>query len=294
MNDYYKILGVEKNASMDEIKKAYKKLARKYHPDLNPNNPGAEEKFKELSAAYEILSDESKRKEYDNGGPSFQKNSGGQGQENSYYYHTQGGDTSRYKDIFRDIFGDFDFDQAPGGQRSRTARSSKGEDTLYKLEVDFADSILGAEKTFTTPEGKNITVKIPAGLKSGQKLRLSGIGGEGNKGGPKGDMYIQIEVRRSPIYVRDGDNIEVEVPVIFSIALLGGVVRVPTVDGEIEMNVPKGVNSGTKLRVRGKGVRLATHPGDLYAKIKIIVPKSVGPELEEAIKNWQEKEGAKL
>jgi len=296
MKDYYKILGVEKSASKDEIKKAYKKLARTYHPDLNPNNKKAEEKFKELSEAYEIIGDDSKRQQYDRG--EFDSPGQGSGREQGqgpYYYRTQGADSARYKDMFREAFGGIDIEEllrgAGGSFYSEGKRGPRrGEDTIYKMEVEFLDSIIGGQRQFTTPEGKNISVKIPAGIKSGQKLRFAGLGNPGLSGGPAGDMYVQIEVRPSDKFHREGDNLEVELPIYFSTALLGGPARVDTPYGEVEVNVPRGVNSGTKLKIKEKGVRTNKGAGDLFAKIKILIPNQIDPKLEAAVREWQKQE----
>lgn len=285
MKDLYKTLNLEKNATKEEVKKAYKTLARKYHPDLNPNNKAAEEKFKEISLAYEILSDDTKRKEYDLNG--FEQGTQNTNQNNSYYYKTQASDYARYKDFFRDIFQDSSF-------HSEDVSSFRGNDTLYKLEIDFNEAVLGAEKQFTLPNGKNIAVKIPAGIKSGQKLRFAALGGEGINGGPPGDMYLQIEIRASDKFVRNEDNLEVELPISFATAILGGKARVETPYGEIEITIPRGVSSGTKLKIKEKGIRYKEKSGDLFAKIKILTPKEIDPKLEQALREWQHKEERRM
>jgi DnaJ-class molecular chaperone len=282
MKDYYLSLGVTKDSSKEDIKKAYKKLARKYHPDLNPNNKESEEKFKEVSEAHEVLSDDKKRKKYDLGEQesSHQQQSGSHG---PFYYESQQGDSTRYRDIFEDLFkGGFS-----SSERNHSREATRGQDHHFKMEVDFSDSILGAEKTFTLPDGKNLKVKIPAGFKSGQKLRFKGMGECLGEGKLKGDMYVEISVRPSSDFTRIGDDLEVEVPLLFSTAILGGHVLVPAVDGKIELSVPKGISSGTKIRAKGKGVRKKDNPGDLYAVIKVIVPKEIPKELEEAIGKWE-------
>ncbi len=282
MKDYYLILGLTKDSSAKDIKESYKKLARKYHPDLNPNNKGAEEKFKEVSEAYEVLSNKEKKKKYDLGDQDLhsQQYSGKHG---PFYYESQQEENSRYRDIFEDLF--------KGGFSSSSYNSSrvrtKGQDYNFKMEVDFSDSILGAEKTFTLPDGKNIKVQIPAGLRSGQKLRFKNLGEDLGSGKSKGDVYVEITVRPSSDYKRIGDDLEVEVPLLFSTAILGGYVLVSTIDGNIELNVPSGISTGTKIRVKGKGVRKKDNPGDLYAVIKVIVPPKVSKELEEAISKWE-------
>lgn len=282
MKNYYQILGVAKNASKEDVKKAYKKLARKYHPDLNPNNKVAEDKFKELSEAYEVLSNEDKRKIYDHGGEPFGNEQGSHGQHGPFYYEYNQGDSSRYQDIFENLFGG-GFSKKEQGQKKY-----RGRDVVYSMDIDFKDSILGAEKIFMTPQGKNIQVKIPAGLKSGQKLRFKGLGEEGISGGTNGDMFIQVNVTPSQTFKRIADDIEIEIPVIFSKAILGGKEKVPTLDGQIELTIPKGVSSGTKIRAKGKGVKRENHPGDLYAVVKVVIPKDLPKDLEAKIKEWED------
>ena len=292
MKEYYKILEVTENATKDEIKKAYKNLARKYHPDLNPNNKEAEEKFKKVSEAYETLSDDEKRKEYDHGG--FQFNQGGNpnnGRE--YYYHTQGGDYSRYRDIFEEVFGGGGFGEGGFGSSGFGNFKSRGSDTLYKMSVSFRESVLGSEKQFTLPNGKSLSVKIPPGIKSGQKLRFKGQGEDGLNGGQKGDMFIEIDVESDRNFSRDGDNLETEVEVPIYDAILGGKVLVNVLDGQIELNVPKGANTGTKLRVKGKGIRKKNAPGDLFVKVRVTVPKDIPQNVIESMTAWKKELGGK-
>lgn len=276
MNEHYATLGVKKDASLDEIKKAYKKLARKYHPDLNPNNKDAEENFKKISLANEILSDEKKRREYDQEGEFFnhQQQAGNHG---PFYQDSQSGDYSRYQDMFNDLFNQ---------QRHSQNIKSKGEDFLYRMEVDFQDSVLGANREISLPQGKNISVSIPAGIKSGQKLRFKNLGGDGFNGGPKGDVFVEIDVRPSSEYSRVGKNLELEMPIAFSKAILGGKIRVPCLDSDVEMTIPEGVSSGTKLRIKGKGIRLKDNPGDLFVKVKITIPSNIPAELKDQIRKW--------
>lgn len=277
MDEHYATLGVKKDASLDEIKKAYKKLARKYHPDLNPNNKEAEENFKKISLANEILSDEKKRREYDQEGEFFnqQQQAGNHG---PFYQDSQSGDYSRYQDIFNDLFNQ---------QRHSQNIKSKGEDFLYRMEVDFKDAVLGANREISLPQGKNISVSIPAGIKSGQKLRFKNLGGDGFNGGPKGDVFVEIDVRPSSEYVRVGKNLELEMPIAFSKAILGGKIRVPCLDSDVEMTIPEGVSSGTKLRIKGKGIRLKDNPGDLFVKVKITIPPNIPTELKDQIRQWE-------
>ena len=264
MKEHYQTLGVTESAKLEDIKKAYKKLARKYHPDLNPNNKEAEEKFKKIAEAHDVLGDDEKRRQYDSGG------------FDQHHHHSQSGNDPRYQDIFEQMFG------SRGGRN----RMSKGEDHLFKLDVDFSDSILGAQREITIPQGKKLSVTITPGIKSGQKLRFKGLGGEGVNGGEKGDMFIQLTIRPSDKYKRLEDDLEMEWPILFSKTILGGTIRVPCLDGEVDLSVPAEVNSGTRLRIKGKGVRRKDSPGDLFVKLKIMIPKNISPELKEAVRKW--------
>lgn len=277
MDDHYTTLGIKKGATTAEIKKAYKKLARKYHPDLNPNNKEAEANFKKITLAHEILSDDKKRQEYDQESEysNHQQQAGSHG---PFYQDSQSGDYSRYQDIFGDLFNQ---------NRQRQNVKSKGEDFLYRMEVEFQDAVLGANREFSLPHGKKISVTIPPGIKAGQKLRFKNLGGEGFNGGPKGDVYVEIDIRPSTTYTRVGKNLEIEIPILFSKAILGGKIRVPCLDSEVEMTIPEGVSSGTKLRIKGKGIRFKDHPGDLFVKIKIIVPKVLPDDLKDQIRKWE-------
>lgn len=285
MKNYYEDLGVSKDASKEEIKKAYKKLARKFHPDLNPNNKVAEEQFKKVSEAYEVLSDDEKRKLYDRGDEQsfFHEREQSAQQHGPFYYEFhQGDDGSRYQDIFENLFGG-------GFRRERSkAQDQKGRDITYSMDIDFKDSILGAQKTFTTPQGKKIQVKIPAGIKSGQKLRFKGLGDQAHGSGIIGDMFIQVHVRNSNQFKRIGDDLEVELPLVFSKAIVGGMQKVKTLDGQVEISIPSGVSSGTKIRIKGKGVQKEKHPGDLYAVVKVVIPKDLPEDLVKSIREWEE------
>lgn len=282
MKDYYSILGVPKGASQKEIKKNYKKLARKYHPDLNPNNKVSEERFKEITEAYEVLSDEGKRKLFDQGAdPLGGAQNQSYQQQRPFYYSSQENDGARYQDIWESIFAE-GFSSAGGRKRKQA-----GEDIVYSMDIEFKDSILGGERIFITPQGKNIQVKIPPGLKTGQKLRFAGHGEKGLLGGEAGDMYISINVLPSEKFKRVGDDIELEVPVLFSKAILGGKEIISAIDNNLEITIPKGVSTGTKIRIKGKGVRRKDSAGDLFAVVKITIPKNLPIDLINKIKEWE-------
>lgn len=287
MRDPYEILGVAPAASSAEIQKAYRKLAKKLHPDLNPGDKAAEEKFKEVAGAYDLLSDETKRKRFDAG----EIDATGAERQQQHYYRDYAAsdrghpyaDSSAYADY---MDGDDAFAELlRRGQRARANR--RGQDLHYRLPIDFVESITGANKRLTLPDGGTLDVKIPPGLVDGQILRLKGKGAPGaGKGGP-GDALIEVEVLPDPRFTREGDDISLEVPVSLSEAVLGGPVRVSTPTGDVNVSVPKGSNTGTTLRLKGKGApRPGGGHGDQFVKLKVVLPKPPDPELEAFVASW--------
>jgi DnaJ-class molecular chaperone len=287
----YEVLGVAQTASAAEIQSAYRKLAKKLHPDLNPGEKAAEEKFKELAGAYDLLSDADKRKRFDAGEIDA---SGAERPQHHYYRDFASSDQGNpYADAsgFAD-FMDEDDALAEFLRRSqRTRANRRGQDLHYHLAVDFVDSITGATQRLNLPDGSTIDVKIPPGLVDGQTLRLKGKGAPGTgKGGP-GDALIEIEVRPDRRFTREGDDITLELPISLTEAVLGGPVRVPTPTGDVTMSVPKGSNTGTKLRLRGKGApRRGGGQGDQFVRLKVVLPKTPDPDLEAFVSTWKGKD----
>ena len=292
--DPYALLGVAKTASADDIRNAYRKLAKKLHPDLNPGDKSAEDKFKRVTAAYDLLSDAEKRRRFDAG--EIDASGAERPPEHFYRHYAESGGGQRYDsragyadfgdlgDIFSDLFG-------RGGGSGRGRTRMQGADVRYQLEVDFLDAANGAKKRLTMPDGKTLDVTIPAGMQDGQTLRLKGQGGPGPQGGTAGDAYVEIRVRPHRLFERKGQDIHVELPVTLGEAVLGAKVTVPTVTGPVAMTVPKGANTGTTLRLKEKGVLNAKSGkrGDQYVKLKVVLPEKPDAELEKLVGDWAAK-----
>lgn len=275
--DFYKILGVSKDVPQADLKKIYRKLARDNHPDSNPGDAKAEARFKDISEAYSVLSDAEQRKEYDavramGGGARF---SAGQSQSGGGFEDVFGGLFGGSRQSGFGGFGGFDF----GPQR--------GQDLKTSVTINFIDSIQGTT-TKLDVNGKSTTVKIPAGIEDGQKIKLAGSGQPSPNGGPSGDLLISVRVKRHPVFTRDGLNIRVEVPVTFVEASLGANIEVPTLGGPpVKLRVPAGTPSGRTLRVKGRGVQKST-PGDLLASIQIAVPQRLDDKAKKALEAFAE------
>lgn len=295
-NSPYDILGVAPSASDADIKKAYRKLAKELHPDLHPGDAGKEAEFQALSAAYDLLKNPETRARFDAGEidaagherprrpPPRQQ--AGTGPHGRYEYQAGPEDFGEFADIFEDLFRSRQ-GQSQGGARAGDFRAAGG-DLRYALEVDFLDAALGARKTLTLANGGALEVSIPRGFRDGQTLRLRGKGQPGFGGGPSGDALITVHVRPHPTFARTGNDIEVEVPVTFDQAVLGGKIEVPTVAGPVSMTIPAGVSSGHRLRLKGKGINPAKGtPGDQVVRLKIVLPKAIDAEMEELARKWR-------
>jgi DnaJ-class molecular chaperone len=282
MTDPYETLGVSKTASADDIQKAYRNLAKKLHPDLNPGDKSAEEKFKDVSAAYDLLGDAEKRGRYDRGEIDAQ---GAEKPQRRYYRDfADRGEAGPFTSDrgFADL-NDADILSEIFGRRGATMKM-RGGDVRYHLAVDFLSAVNGAKPQLALPDGSEITVTIPPGTRDGQVLRLKGKGRPGYNGGEPGDALIEIEVRPHPVFKRDDDDIRIELPITLAEAVLGGKVKAPTTTGAVMLTVPKGANSGTVLRLKGKGIaKTQGGHGDQYVTLKVVLPDRPDPELEEFV-----------
>jgi DnaJ-class molecular chaperone len=287
VRDPYEILGVARTASPEDIRKAYRRLAKTLHPDLNPGNKDAEERFKELSGANDLLSDPDKRQRFDSGEidasgaekprQRFYKDYAAEAPAgHPYENHSGFADFAETDDIFAELL----------RRQAQAARRAPGEDLHYRLAVDFLDAVNGATKRLTLPDGGSLDVTIPSGIEEGQTLRLRGKGAPSRGEGEAGDALVEITVNPHRFFVRHGDDIHLELPVTVSEAVLGARVRAPTPTGPVTLTVPKGSNTGTILRLKGKGVPRRGGHGDELVKLKVMLPTEPNPELEAFLSSW--------
>lgn len=286
-SDPYTALGVKRDAPQEDIQKAYRRLAKKLHPDLNPSNKAAEEQFKEISVAYDLLGDPEKRARFDRG----EIDASGQERPAQPFYRdfAESGAHAYSSDAgFADFAGAEDIIAEIFGRQGRANVRRRGADVHYHLTLDFLDAINGGKQQLSLPDGSNLEVAIPAGIRDGQVLRLRGKGRPGLNGGAAGDALIEIEVRAHPLFQRVDDDIRVDLPVALADAVLGGRISVPTPTGPVTMKVPKWSNTGTVLRLKGKGVRRPDGTrGDEFVALKIVLPENPDPELERLIARWR-------
>jgi DnaJ-class molecular chaperone len=304
MSDLYQRLGLTKGASKDEIKKAYRELAKKLHPDRNKDDEKIAERFKEVSAAYSILGDDNQRQQYDrgeiddNGNPMGPQGFGG-GRSGGFGHGGFGARRSRDFDMddAEDLFRSF-FSFSGSGSKKQTSNPyttssrSKGLDITYQVSIGFEESITGSSRRLKLNDGRSVDIKVPAGIKDGQVIRLSGQGGPGVGGAPKGDALVEVRVAAHPYYTRDGDDIHLELPISIDEAVLGGDIQVPTPSGRLTIRIPRSSSSGKRLRLKGKGVQKKSgEPGNMYVSLKIVLPEKRDLELEKQIKDWAPRDG---
>ncbi len=287
-NDPYKVLGVAKTASKDEIRKAYRALAKKHHPDVCPDDEKAEGLFKEASAAFALLNNDEERARFDRGEIDASGNPTGAqgfpGQAHGFPGGFAPGGFEDISDILSDLFGS----HPRGGQRQSYA--FRGDDIRYTLPVDFLDAINGTSKQVRMSDGKQLKISIPPGTKDGDLLRLRGQGNPGTGGGPPGDAIVEIRVRPHKYYKRDGQNINLDLPISLKEAVIGGKVPVPTPSGSVTLTLPPNSSSGKVLRLKGKGVKSRKgKAGDLLVKLMIILPETVDANLKKYIADWTPK-----
>ena len=317
MRDPYEVLGVSKGASESEIKGAYRKLAKKLHPDANKHDPKAASRFAELNAAYEIAGDDEKRKAFDRGEidaegkPRFrgfegaQPGAGGPWGQNANHSHFEsfsfgpdgfqrsgpggGAGVGGFEDILRGMFGGAARARGPGAhfEAEDFGAPPGGQDLHASLSISLPDAAKGTKTRVHLPTGKDVEVKIPAGITSGQQIRLKGQGWP-SASGRAGDALITINVTPHPVFTPDGADLRLDLPITLYEAALGGKVRVPTLDGAVELAIPPGTNSGRTFRLKGKGLKAKGGAGDLLATVRIMLPEGTDAEFEELMKKWRE------
>jgi DnaJ-class molecular chaperone len=309
--DYYGVLGVNKQATAKDIQKAYRRLARQYHPDVNPNKPEAEERFKEINEAYEVLSDPEKRRQYDEMGANWERyrqyqpytrerEAAGAGVRGRTYQRMNPEDMA---DIFGDEspFSSF-FDTFFGGgaaPRAGAPRRGRGQDVEATVEVTLEEAAHGGTRRVRLADDsgqpREIEVKIPPGVRDGTRIRVAGQGGEGQAGGARGDLYLIIHVRPHPIFERTGNDLRTRVMVRMTTMILGGEVAVPTLDGRVMLKIPASTQDGKAFRLRGKGMPRLGQPdqhGDLYAELHVAVPQQLSPEQRRLIEEFARTESS--
>ncbi len=300
MSDPYTILSISRSASPSDVKSAYRKLAKKYHPDSNAGNAQAEAQFSKITQAYEVLGDKAKRAQFDNGeiddkgnpkgfgfggGNPFGGGNAGGGRPFGSGGSFGGGAGFRPEDIFSEVFG------GRHGAASARPRASRGADMNYSVQVDFTEAALGTTRRVEMAGGRKIDLKIPAGLSDGQQIRLKGQGQAGANGGPAGDGLVKVTVAPSPMFSRDGFNVKMDLPITLYEAVLGISLRVPTLDGQVNLKIPKNTSSGKVLRLKGKGAGKDANlnqRGDLLYTITIMLPDESDERLEKLMEDWQQ------
>ena len=300
MRDPYEVLGVSKQASEAEIKKAFRGLAKKFHPDAHGNDPAKSKRFQEINSAYEVVGDKEKRAQYDRGeidasgqprgfDPRAQgfggfQSGASEGFPGGFDFRTgNGGGGFRAEDIFADILGGL----GGAGRRARQ-RPIRGEDIQLATTISLEEAAGGGKRRLTLGSGKQLDVTIPVGVRDGQQIRLRGKGGEGRNGGPPGDVLITLHIAPHPQFTLDGQDLRLDLPVSLKEAVLGGKVPVPTLSGQVNLTIPPKANSGQVLRLKGKGLPGpgGKQGGDLYVRLVVTLPETSDPRLEEFVRGW--------
>jgi len=302
MRDPYEVLGVSKSASEAEVKKAFRNLAKKHHPDTHSGDKSAKQRFQEISGAYDILGDKEKRAKFDRGEIDASGNprgfdprsqgfegagAGGAPRDFHFSWSSDEADQAqgfRPEDIFSDLFGGGG--GAGGGRRRSQPR--RGQDIEYSLTVGFAEAASGATKRITLPDSRELDVKIPVGLRDGQQIRLKGQGAPGHGNGPAGDILLTVSVAAHPYLTREGNDLKMDLPITLKEAVLGGKVTVPTLTGPVALTVPANANTGTVLRLKGKGVHAhgGEQAGNLYVRLVVTLPEKADPALKQFAESW--------
>ncbi|UCH72611.1 MAG: J domain-containing protein [Rhodospirillales bacterium] len=293
MRDPYEVLGVARTASQDEIKKAYRALAKQLHPDVNPGDTLVEQRFKDVSAAYDLLSDKERRRQFDAGEIAAD---GTPLHQNPFRHHYRKDSAGGFdfgaggidiEDLFSDLFG--------RGRRTqtRTQARTKGQDLTFTVTIPFLEAMRGGSQRVSLASGKTLNVTLPPGTEDGRRLRLKGQGMPDPAGGPAGDAFVEVHVAPHPYMRREGADIHLELPVSLKEAVLGAKVRVPTIDGTVSATVPPGSNSGTVLRLKGRGIKAPSggRRGDQYVKLQVTLPDQVDDSLAEFLRGWTPPDG---
>lgn len=288
----YSVLGISREASQDEIKRQYRKLAKELHPDLNPDDAAIAERFKRVSAAHSILSDPKKRASYDLG----EIDESGEARHQGFHHGFGGGRGARYQqgggslddETLQDLFAEMFSQQGRGG--GGFGRASRGEDVSYKLKISLLEAAKGGKRRVAMGDGQTLDLTIPVGIEDGQTLRLRGKGRGGNHGGPSGDALVEMQITPHRLFERRGRDLHLDLPISINEAALGARIDIPTIDGAVTMKVPKGANSGTTLRLKGKGIAgpKGGAPGNQYVRLKVVMPKVIDTDLETFLEQWSQ------
>jgi len=281
--DPYNALGVARNAGQDEIRKAYRRLAKELHPDVRPNDKASEERFKRVSAAFNLLSDAKQRSRFDRGEIDADGNERAPFQPGAGFGagRPRGARAETFEDLFEGLF-------SRGG---RGFAAQRGEDVRYRMDVDFLDAVNGARRRVTMSDGRTLDISIPGGIQTGQTLRLKGQGAPGSGGGQPGDALVEVAVGTHPVFRRDGDSIRMDLRISLAEAVEGGKTAVTTPSGRVQLTIPPGSNSGDWLKLRGKGVQTRPAPGDLLIRLMIALPQGDDPELRAFLRAWSRRGG---